>query len=35
MKRGETKVRSSIEYAMFNDIKQEQLTGQPTNESLN
>ena len=35
MHSGETQVRSSVEYAMLNDIKIELLTGKSTNENLN
>jgi len=35
MKDGSTQVMSSIESAMLNDLKIEELTGQPTNENLN
>ena len=35
MRRGETIVRSSVEYAILNDIKQELITGIPTNHNLN
>ena len=34
MERGETQVRSSIEYAMLNDIKTELITGKPSDEHL-
>lgn len=34
MKEGSTQVRSSIEYAMLNDIKSEEQTGVPTTKHL-